>query len=374
MKKNEEKNIIIFASNIFFHSKFNITLIDTLLENFNVIHLAYDFDLNKSFFEEDFIFFCKNNNITLNNISVPRSLFKLHKIFLSLIQTIKLFKKIKPDIVHTHTPIISMVVRISSIFLKHEVIYTAHGLHFYHRNNYLVGRHFYFIERLLSKITDKICLINYDDFLICKNHFFCDVFYVPGIGFDTNAVVFNRNFRAQENSVLKFLSVGELNKNKNHILVIKALSAMNIDFIYTICGEGSLKDELYKNVNLRELQSQVKFAGYVDNVNPFLESADVFIHPSIREGLPVALMEAMSYQLPILASDIRGCGDLIEESKGGFLFDPLDVDSFKEALIKLLNSKHKWLQMGLFNQNKLKDFSKSVVKEKYLNIYNSKEY
>lgn len=371
MKNVEGRNIIIFASNIFFHSRFNRNLIDTLLLSDNSVSLAYDFNFNKSYVDEDFISFCINNEIPINNISVPRNILKIHNLLVSFIQTLILFYKTKPDVVHTHTPIISAIVRICSVFFKHEVIYTAHGLHFYYKNNYLVGRHYYYVERFLSKITDKICLINVDDYLICKKSFYCNVYYIPGIGIET--FDYNKSFMMNDNSAVRFISVGELNKNKNHLFVINALSEMNLNFNYTILGEGIEIAKLNKVINNLSLQSKVRLIGYVQDVAPYLENADVFIHPSKREGLPVALMEAMSYQLPVLVSDIRGCRDLLEEYKGGFFFDPLDTNSFKMAVNKVLSSRDKWFKMGLFNQMKLMKFSTTVVKANYLSVYELKE-
>ena len=367
MKNSRAKNVMIFASNAFFHFRFNRTLIDTLIENRIAVYLVYDFKFNKSNFDEEFKSYCLKNKIKIFNVNVPRNLFKVHDLLISFIQTLRLFIEIKPDIVHTHTPVISAVVRICSIFFKHEVIYTAHGMHFYYRKDYLVGRHFYYIEKLLSKITDKLCLINVDDYMICKKSFYCDVYYIPGIGVDT--FEFAKPMLSDDKPKIKFLSVGELNTNKNHLLIINAMHEMKFDFIYNIIGEGLELKKLKKTINKLSLQSKVKLVGYVEDVDPYFKNADVFIHPSKREGLPVSLMEAMSYQLPILSSDIRGCRDLIEEKKGGFFFDPLSVFSFKTSLKRILSSRNKWLKMGQFNQIKLTNFSKSVVREKYLNLY-----
>ena len=135
------------------------------------------------------------------------------------------------------------------------------------------------------------------------------------------------------------LSVGEVNKNKNHKVGIEALAKLNDpDVYYVICGRGPLMDahkELAKELGVGD---RVVLTGYRTDVADFYKMADVFLFPSFREGLPVAVMEAMASRLPVVATKIRGSSDLVQQ---GALFDPTDADGMAKAIEKMQPRKVK---------------------------------
>ena len=126
------------------------------------------------------------------------------------------------------------------------------------------------------------------------------------------------------------LSVGEVNQNKNHRVGIEALAKLNDPNIYyVICGRGPLMEahkELAKELGVED---RVFLTGYRTDVADFYKMADVFLFPSFREGLPVAVMEAMASGLPVIATKIRGSSDLVQQ---GALFEPTDTDGIAKAL------------------------------------------
>ena len=132
------------------------------------------------------------------------------------------------------------------------------------------------------------------------------------------------------------LSVGEVNQNKNHKVVIEALAKwQRKDIRYVICGIGPMEDELKKLVETLGLANQVTFAGYRTDIGDYYQAADVFVISSYREGLPVALMEAMTACIPCVASRIRGSVDLLADSS--LLFDAGDSDGLLEALKRVMD-------------------------------------
>ena len=119
------------------------------------------------------------------------------------------------------------------------------------------------------------------------------------------------------------MSVGELNKNKNHLAAIHAFEKTTIpNAYYLICGTGPLAE--YYRVMLEEkgLTDKVKLLGFRSDVSEILRACDCFVFPSHREGLSVSLMEAMAAGLLCIASHIRGNVDLLSDSR--YLFDPVD--------------------------------------------------
>lgn len=278
------------------------------------------------------------------------------------------FKKLKKlvsanryDVIHTHTPIASMIVRFVCKKTENtKVIYTAHGFHFYNGAPLINWLIYYPIEKMLSSSTDVIITINHEDYIRAKKKFRAkEIAYVPGVGIDLHR---NIELAKSRDEMLReiglptesivILSVGELNKNKNHRVVIEALYQINNKNIhYVICGKGRYSGILKKLAVKLGIGSQVHLLGYREDVEEILKLADVFAFPSLREGLPVSLMEAMIFQLPIVCSKIRGNEDLIQNNFNGFLIEKNDVISYKENIVKLLTDKE--LSMNFVSNSNL---------------------
>lgn len=164
------------------------------------------------------------------------------------------------------------------------------------------------------------------------------------------------------------LSVGEINKNKNHKIGIEALTNINDDqTYYVICGRGPLMDTNKKIAKELGIEDRVIFAGYRMDVYNFYKMADLFLFPSFREGLPVAVMEAMASGLPVIATKIRGNLDLIsgEDVK---LLNPMDVVGFSEEIKKYLQVSLA-MKVGVENQSKSKEFEIKHIMQRYKEIY-----
>lgn len=295
----------------------------------------------------------------------------------------KLITKNKYDIVHCHTPNAAAITRFVCRGLRKQglkVIYTAHGFHFYKGapiKNWLI---YYPVEWICSYWTDVLITINSEDFGFAKKHMHAKkVEYVPGVGIDLdkfNHEETDKHLKRQELGIgdndIVLLSVGELNENKNHEVVIKALARLQDESLlasikYLICGQGKKKEELEQLIEQLSLKERVKLLGFRTDISEICSVVDVFVFPSFREGLSVALMEAMASGLPCVVSKIRGNTDLIEDGKGGFLFKPDSISDCKEAIINILNADKG--KMGEHNKKQVKNFSEQVVVEKMRNIY-----
>ncbi|MBQ6658251.1 MAG: glycosyltransferase, partial [Prevotella sp.] len=132
------------------------------------------------------------------------------------------------------------------------------------------------------------------------------------------------------------LSVGELNTNKNHRTLIRALERMgDSGNHYIICGKGDRLEDLKKQAEKAGLDANVHFLGYRQDISAICRHVDAFAMPSFREGLPVASLEAMYVGVPIVASRIRGLTDIVEDGKSGFLCESDDVNAFAQAIEEL---------------------------------------
>ena len=131
------------------------------------------------------------------------------------------------------------------------------------------------------------------------------------------------------------LSVGEVNVNKNHKVIIEVLPEL-ADCWYVLCGRGPLMEEHRRLAESLGVSDRFIMTGYRTDVADFYSMADIFVFPSYREGLPVALMEAMAAELICVAAKNRGTDDLLEGSK--LRFEATDVEDLKEKLKMTISS------------------------------------
>jgi glycosyltransferase involved in cell wall biosynthesis len=284
-------------------------------------------------------------------------------------QLMKTIDNEKYDIVHTHTPVASAITRlVCKNFDSVKVFYTAHGFHFYKGAPLLNWIVYYPIEKWLARYTDTLITINKEDYDRAKSKFKSKrVEYTPGVGIDTdkfsnlniNKGSLRKEIKVPEDSFV-LLSVGELNKNKNHEVVIRALHKIgNKDIHYVICGEGPLEEYLIQLTKTLKLDNQVHFLGFRNDIAQILMTSDLFVFPSYREGLSVALMEAMICELPVVCSNIRGNYDLIQHGRNGLLVNPDQVNGFSDAIFKMFTDRS---IQTIFSRNNKADINKYSIK------------
>ena len=262
----------------------------------------------------------------------------------------KVLENGKYDIVHCHTPIASVVARLVCMrFRKTDrlrVFYTAHGLHFYKGAPLLNWLLFYPIEKFCSSYTDKLITINREDYNLVLHRFKAkEVHLIPGVGVDLTRfenVQIDKKTKRREIGVPEdaflLLSVGELNENKNHQIVIKALARLNNPKVhYAIAGVGEKKNDLLRLAQKQGVAGQVHLLGYRNDIPELNCSADVFCFPSIREGLPVSLIEASACGLPAIVAKNRGTCEIIAANENGFLCENDDEEQFASFIDLLVN-------------------------------------
>lgn len=316
---------------------------------------------------------CKVHNIPFSRSPFSKSNIKAYKILKHLVETEHY------DIVHTHTPNASMIARLACRKVRKQgtrVFYTAHGFHFFKGaplKNWLM---YYPVEKICAHFTDVLITINKEDYSLAQKKMHAPkVCYVPGVGIDLEKIksvqVDRKEMRESmgipEDSIL-LVSVGELSERKNHQIVIKAIAQINNPKIhYVIAGQGRLLFQLVKLSESLHIEHQIHFLGYRKDVYQIYKASDVAILPSLQEGLPVALMEAMACDLPIVCSNIRGNVDLIENGKGACLCECFNVDDFAEGIKKIISSKVE--ERCLINQNKMQIFDVKNVCDIMMELY-----
>jgi glycosyltransferase involved in cell wall biosynthesis len=375
-----DKKCLIVASVSSMISLFNMPNIELLQSMGYDITVAANFSFGNVFSNnhaEELWNKLESMNVKVYNIKFFRNAFNLKNVTFYR-QIKRLIKENDYSLIHCHSPIGGAITRLAVHKARKKnskIIYTAHGFHFYKGAPIINWLLYYPMEKWLSKCTDVLITMNKEDYELAKRKMKAkSTHYIPGIGVDTDKFSkpnVDRDFKRYElvipSDAVVLISVGELNKNKNHQIIIKAMAKLKTPNLhYCIAGIGNMDSELKKLAGNLGLQNSFHLLGYRTDIVDLLHMVDIFVFPSLREGLPVSLMEAMAAGLPCVASKIRGNIDLIEHGKGGFLCGVNEVDEYKKAIENIMENPG----MGEYNKNIVQKFDIGVVMEQMKKIYN----
>lgn len=168
-------------------------------------------------------------------------------------------------------------------------------------------------------------------------------------------------------------TIAELHKNKGLSYAIEAFAKLipeNPNLYYFVLGDGEEKELLEALVGQRGLQGRVFLLGFVDDAPRFLKAFDLFLLPSITEGLALVLLEAGLAKLPVVASSVGGIPEVIEDNKTGLLVTPRDPDAITSAIKKLFVSPELRKNLGVaLNDKVTSDFSLTRVLSETIFLY-----
>lgn len=289
------------------------------------------------------------------------------------------------DIVHVHTPVASFVSRLA---LRHhcksssKVIYTAHGFHFHPRGNFLKNQIFLFLERLAGRWTDALVVINNADATEAKRRKIVDprrLFYMPGIGididsFDPKAISRNevesvRNeLKIGENQVL-FLMVAEFTPNKRQRDALGALGTLSRPNVcLAFAGEGKCLTDARQFAKKLCVERQTRFLGQRRDIPMLMRASRALILCSAREGLPRSVMEALSLEVPVIGTRIRGTADLVD-SFCGKLIEVGDITELANAMAWFSDHPIEASTMGRQGRARMQEYQLKKVIELHEQLY-----
>lgn len=364
------------------HRQHNKANIKALKEIGAIIYLAANFgtDTPREKNNTQFVDECKRDGINIIDIPFRRGGFITNIFQIPVLN--KFLKREKFDIVHVHTETGGFMLRLSCLIQSKcntKFVYTPHGMSFWKGSSLKSQLVYRPLERWICSAMDMNLGMNMEEVENLKRWNKRTAHYVHGVGLNVARMQNPAHSREQMREEFgltesdKFIaSIGELDDNKNHITVIKALATLGRkDFKYVVCGVGPNKDMLLAEAEHMGLKENVILAGYRSDIPDVLNAADIFVFPSFHEGMPVSALEAMACGLPIICSEIRGNVDIIREGDNGYLFQPSDVETLARKLEYLLDDAEKRKIMGLKNKENVKDFSLESVTEELIRIYKS---
>lgn len=366
---SKKKSMLMLASVASMIDQFNMSNIEILLK------LGYKVDVACNFKEgntcsteriEDLKHRLTKMKVAYYQIDFTRNVMNFLQDIKAYNQVKKLVLKKKYDFIHCHSPIGGVIGRAVAHEVGIKVIYTAHGFHFYDgapKKNWII---YYPIEKFFSKWTDILITINKEDYSRAKKKFYANkVVYIPGVGLDTEKFEQCNIDRRKKRESLNIpddgfvlLSVGELQNRKNQRTVIEALGKLrNRKIYYLVVGRGELYEEYDHLIRMYGLPDNIKLLGYRTDIDELCKITDCFVHPSVREGLGIAPLEAMASGLPLISSYVNGIKDYTEnEVSGCCLKNPTDVEEMVEAIEKVYKKSDFRITCGRNNKVTAKSF------------------
>ena len=318
--------------------------------------------------------------------------FVSNKYFSNSINPFKVFKAIKlvknivkefnPDIVHCHSSGAGFIGRLTTRN-KIPTIFTAHGWGFNIGVPFLQKQIAILAEKFVSKYSVKIITVS--EFVrklgiknkIAKKEKF-EIIYngIKSKVIPTGHQDSLKSKKSKVNEKIKIVFVGRLAEPKDPIILVKAYEELSNELKekseIIIIGGGPKKIELEKFI----VQNKVKNVNLLgslsrDQVFDMVNESDVFVLVSKYEGLPMTILEAMSFGLPVVASDVGGVGEIIEDGINGFLLKNNSAEELKESLEKLIIDKRLREKMGAVSIEKvLSEFSIDKMLKKTEELYN----
>lgn len=313
----------------------------------------------------------------------PRYIF--HDIW-AVWQMGRVLRKVRPDIVHTNAPKAGVLGRIAArlFWRKAKVVHTFHGLGFAKEHGSRQFKFFVAVEKFCSRFTNVLVFVSRRNAAEAKQLGIgkgvrtelirAGINFNPILPLKFDPAAKKASFKIPANAkvVLALANFKPL-KNPIHFVLAayKVLSQMkNVYFLFT--GEGPLKqtaENLAKNLGI---EKQVLFPGWRSDALELLAISDVYASVSLREGLPMSLLEAMAMRVPAVCYDVDGIGEVITNNKTGFLVKPNDINTFADKLKVLL--RHAALRErfeAAIDHRDFAEFTASTMVKKQERLYRS---
>ena len=291
----------------------------------------------------------------------------------------QLQKERKFDLVYCQQPVGGLMGRLIGKKFKIPVIYTAHGFHFFKGCSFKSKLVYKTVEKWLSKYTDILITINDEDFEAAKKMKAKNVAKINGIGMAFNKYEPLTETRQQIRKSLNLtdedfviVTVAEFIKRKNYntmLETIKELKNRNENVKFVICGRGQEEENIKSQIKQLGIEENVLMLGFRKDINRILTASDMFMLASFQEGLTLSVIEAMSFGLPCVVSDVRGNRDLIADGKGGFVVETENECMFADKIQSLVKNQEMRKQFADFNKEESKKYTIESVKAELEEIY-----
>ena len=316
------------------------------------IDIIYSTNRNKNFLQESQGIFNQTYGLPIRRSAALSDIS-------NIIRMKKIITQNKYDIVHCHSTKAGFVGRIAAFLSSHpNVIYSPHGFMFCDKRIFLKGFLYLQLEKYLGYITQKLIAVSGSERdLAVQNRIVSDkkiiTLYnsIDHSDYDDFTYVNRILEKLKNGSDIILGTVGRLYYQKDPITLIRSFKLINERFPNTrliLVGDGPLEPVCLKLITEFGLNEKVELAGYQKHSKIYYKMFDIFMLSSHYEGLPYALLEAMSMGIPSVGTNVVGIKDLIKHGETGYLVEEEDYSGLADAVIKLLNNPE---LLSVFSEN-----------------------
>jgi glycosyltransferase involved in cell wall biosynthesis len=291
-----------------------------------------------------------------------------HKDFTALLQLWKLFRREKPDVVHTHSSKAGIVGRWAARLAGVPVIFhTVHGFGFNDYQRWPVKMMYLWLERITTRITTKTVVVSYanaekgekagvfghKDWVLCRDAIAVDRFLAPGArrsklrewGIDPRKTVVGMVacFKPQKSPV-DFIDVAAR--------VLKDCA----DVHFVMAGDGEMRPAIEERIRLHGISDNVTLLGWQADMPEVYRNLDLVVLTSLWEGLPCVFSEAMASELPIVATNVDGAREAIVNGDNGYLHQPHEIEGMANSVIELVRNPALRQEMGKRGKARIGEF------------------
>ena len=282
-----------------------------------------------------------------------------------------LIRKEKPDVLHLNSSKAAGIGGFMGRLLRVPlIVFTVHGAPFREDRGYLSKRLIYLFTWFTCLLAHKVITVSKQDEADIGAMFFIKkkvTTIYSGVTYDPVPV---RD--VPKGKAMRIVTIGELTKNKGHLYGLQAIELLRqeeVPFSYTIIGEGEDRSKIEEYIAMKQLEDVVSLPGYQD-ARSVLHNYDIYLMPSIKEGLPYILLEAGKTSLPVVATITGGIPEIIRHEDTGLLAQPKDPEGLCRSLKVLIRDRNYAKQLGRnLHSHIVQNFSSSKMLVETARVY-----
>lgn len=280
-----------------------------------------------------------------------------------------------PDIIHCHSSKAGIVGRIAGAIKNVPAVFTAHGWAFTSGVSPVKRIIYAAIEHMMLGITKRVICVSEFDRQLAKRWFLHNYNRIVTVHNGIVDKTFNSNIAREDFLPLKLVSVARFSHQKNNMELIRAVEQINKLYSDSLqlnmVGDGPLLSEAQAYVTSHKLENDVHFLGSRTDVDDILNKNDIFCLISNYEGLPISIIEAMRAGMPIIASDVGGVNELLQDEVNGFLIPRGNISELVDKLKYILHHKELIKSMGEASRKIYEEeYTADRMNQKILSVYN----
>ncbi len=301
--------------------------------------------------------------------------------WLALFSLMRFLKKIKPDIVHTHSSKAGILGRLAAFAARVPiVIHSVHGFSFSPRQSFLKRNFYLFFEKICRPLTSHFIFVAKSDIesarthkLLAQNHSlirsgfplhkFC--------GHSANGPALKEKFRLPADSfVCGIIAPFKPQKGLFYLLDIAArVIANNPAVIFFIAGDGEQRPELEAELRRRGIAQNFRLPGFIDDIENVMDCFDIGVSTALWEGLPQSLVQLRLKKKAVVVSDIPGHREVIRDGLNGCIVPLTDPEGFASAILKLAADPLLRNRLGGYDEEDFSEWDAAVMVRRQEELY-----